>query len=193
MHPDLVIGIPHTGSLSIYTFLSLIPIIRTYPKPVLFGAAAGCYVHKNRNEIVKQAQVNKAKWLLFVDTDVSFQPDALNKLLEQDKDIIAAPYNHKRLPIESTARMYDKEDKPLAHSYKATDKPFKVSAAATGFMLIKMSVFDKLKKPYFFFEYKDGDNFIGEDIYFCKMARKAGFDIWIDPRIPVRHYGDYAY
>jgi hypothetical protein len=60
-------------------------------------------------------------------------------------------------------------------------------------MLIKIEVFDKLKKPYFVaYEDENGDHHT-EDIEFCINAKKAGFDIWCSPTTPVGHLGIYMY
>jgi len=28
---------------------------------------------------------------------------------------------------------------------------------------------------------------VSEDVYFCAKAREAGFKIWVDPRVKVKH------
>lgn len=35
--------------------------------------------------------------------------------------------------------------------------------------------------------------FLGEDYSFCRKAREAGCEIWVDPSFEVRHHGDYPY
>jgi hypothetical protein len=80
-------------------------------------------------------------------------------------------------------------------------------------MLTKLSVFDKLERPYFaepprkligVFEGKDYGmrvaeemyhDVIPEDEYFCHQARKAGFDIWCDMQLTmeVGHVGTTVY
>jgi hypothetical protein len=65
---------------------------------------------------------------------------------------------------------------------------------ATGFLLIKTDVFKKLKHPYFFWESgKDGEVTVGEDFWFCKKAKKAGYELWVDLLVEVKHIGDYLF
>ena len=173
------------------TFQSLAGLFPQVRVPSQIVLAEGCYVHKNRNEIVQRAQELKAKWLLFIDTDISFPVDALDKLMKLDVDVAAAAYNYRRTPQESTIKLLG-PDGDIAPGTFSHDKPFQCYAAATGFMLIKMSVFDKLPKPYFFFRYVDG-KLEGEDIYFCRTVREAGLEVWCDPTIQLKHYGSYGY
>jgi hypothetical protein len=53
----------------------------------------------------------------------------------------------------------------------------------TGCLLIKMSVFEKLTRPYFRFETDSEGAIVGEDYVFCDRAREAGFHIWCDVTI----------
>ena len=51
----------------------------------------------------------------------------------------------------------------------------------TGCLLIRMSVFDALAKPYFRYVIDEvGGEIVGEDYVFCDRAREAGFRIWCD-------------
>ena len=54
----------------------------------------------------------------------------------------------------------------------------------TGCLLIHMSVFDKLPKPYFRFGINpENGDIIGEDFHFCDDARNAGVRIWCDAQL----------
>ena len=150
----------------------------------------GCYIHWNREHIARQAVENKdITHLLFIDSDMWFEHDAAERLLKRDKDIIGVPYNLRKDPPTSTMKMHDENGNVLWQEYP--DGLIKAAAVATGFMLIKTNVFEKIQKPWFFFEAnEDGDLVTGEDMWFCFAARKAGFDIWADSTISVKHIGD---
>ena len=61
-------------------------------------------------------------------------------------------------------------------------------------MLIKTSVFKKLPHPWFSYEQDDeGNTVVGEDMWFCRLARQAGFKIYCDKNVKIKHLGDYAY
>jgi len=58
----------------------------------------------------------------------------------------------------------------------------------TGALLVHRSVFETLRPPWFKFTYRDnGTKAQGEDFYFSKKARKAGFRLWVDTTRPCGH------
>jgi len=63
----------------------------------------------------------------------------------------------------------------------------------TGFMLIKTSVFEKMKSPWFVDGEDENGECFTEDVEFCRKAHLAGFDVWCSPTIPIRHIGTYEY
>lgn len=157
-----------------------------------FGLRISCDIIGNRAGLVEQARKVKATHILFVDHDMYFPPmktdkgfeSAVTRLLSRDKDIIGVPYNFRSLPLKSTASPIE----------ETSDEPYKCNVVGTGLLLIKLSVFDKLEKPYFQFgRNEDSEMVYGEDTYFCQQAIKAGFDVWADPTIEVKHIGEYLY
>ncbi len=148
----------------------------------------GCDIVGSRIWLVKRAKELGGTHILFVDDDMSFltnKENPLKTLLERDKDIIGAAYNFRSLPFKSTA--VDAEG-------IRKDEPYKCKTLGTGFLLIKLDVFDKLPEPWFTFGRKpDGDLAYGEDTYFCQQAIKAGFDVWCDPTLSVQHIGEYLF
>jgi hypothetical protein len=57
-----------------------------------------------------------------------------------------------------------------------------------------MQVFDRIDTPWFFYEHNDeGDIVTGEDMWFCEQAKKAGYGIWCDPSVEIKHLGDFGY
>uniref|UniRef100_A0A6H1ZQ26 Putative glycosyltransferase n=1 Tax=viral metagenome TaxID=1070528 RepID=A0A6H1ZQ26_9ZZZZ len=141
-----------------------------------------CYIHLGRERLAQQALDGGFTHLLFVDSDMFFEPDALDRLIARDKDIVGADYNKKVLPPEGTVIGAEEGDF------------VKCEGIATGFLLIKTEVFKKLKHPWFFYEADEQGNCItGDDMWFCKIAREAGYDIWCDKTIKVFHLGDFYF
>lgn len=189
------IGIPTAGSIKADMAYALFrAMIRLYKADILFSLlfTQGSYIHTNRERLVKKAQSEGCTHILFVDDDMFFEADAPQRLLARDKDIIGVHYNIRKNPPTSTVRM-DAEKK--AHIAEvAPDGLTTCDAAGTGFMLIKLSVFDKLSHPWFFYECdNEGELRTSEDYWFCKKAKDAGFEIWVDLTIPVKHIGDHKY
>ena len=125
--------------------------------------------------------------ILFVDWDVLPRQTTLKKLLEHDKDIISGVY-----PISQKCGInwcLSKEDPfvpmPLT---ELPDNLFKAKTICNGIMLVKTEVFDNLKWPYWDKEFSCGKLVTGEDVYFCEKARKAGYDLWVDPKLKCSHF-----
>jgi len=125
--------------------------------------------------------------ILFVDYDVLPRPNTLTKLLEHDKDIISGVY-----PIIQKCDIkwcLSKDEKfNLMEIEDLPNNPFKANVVCNGIMLVKMEVFDKIEWPYWRTEYSVGGIDAGADIYFCRKAKAAGYDLWIDPKIKCNHF-----
>lgn len=163
-------------------------------------AQQGYTIAENRNYCVVEAQKNESDYLFFVDDDMTFPHDTLEKLLAHKKEIIGVNSYSRVLPLSSTVGLMDKEGEymhPSKHTEWAMTIPkelFKAYFVGTGVMLIDMKVFDKIEKPYFGFEVADNGMVLhGEDGSFCEKAKKAGIDIWCEPKLDVGHIGEYVY
>jgi len=152
----------------------------------------GPYIHDNRERVALMAQERRYTHLFFVDWDMVFGPTVPMRLLEHDKDIVAAMYNIKVIPTRPVT-IIEENGKPRQMTREEVPKkPFKCYATGAGCMLIKMSVFDKIPRPWFS-HHKTSKGIEGEDVWFCNKARKAGFNIWVDPTIPTQHVGNYNF
>lgn len=187
------------GTMRSETVTSLIgamDVIRANGVAALVSIEVGGYVARNRNDLVNTAQSNGSTHVMFIDNDMEFKPSAIQRLVDADKDIIAAPYNARPAPgsqVTSTVKMMDDKGELITGggimAFELENGLNKVGGVGTGFMLIKASVFDKLEKPYFVaYEDPDGTHHT-EDIEFCTKARKAGFDVWVNTTIPIGHIG----
>lgn len=157
-----------------------------------FYMEMGCEIASSRNRLAQAARDRKADYLLFVDYDMYFPPKAIDGLLKANKDIIGAAYNFRSDELKSTAVPLGETVSPSPDFIP--QELFKCEALGAGFLLIKTSVFDKVSAPWFMFGYKpDGTLHYGEDTYFCQMAIKAGFEVWADATLEVKHIGEHLY
>lgn len=180
----ILIAVPAGDSIKSKTAFALFNLASP---DVRLQMVISCDVADNRNKLAQYAIDNNFSHIFFVDADTTFNNDVIHRMMACNKDIVALAYNHRRLPLESVVRPLDGDiHKPIPTTL------FECESAGTGSMLIRTEVFKKLQKPYFDFTYENGER-IGEDINFCRKARKAGYSVWIDPTIPVRHLGLYEY
>jgi len=147
-----------------------------------------------RDKIVQYAQyrVPHPTHILFVDADVLPRSNTLKRLMSHDKDIVTGVYhiNKKGELLWSVSRG---DPYGEANSFRGIERdalpnnPFKVKSCGFGIVLVKTGVFDKLEWPYWKDELAPGVIVISEDIYFCKKAQAAGYDIWCDPKVKCNH------
>jgi glycosyltransferase involved in cell wall biosynthesis len=146
----------------------------------------------SRNNCVQKAQEYKVDYILFIDSDMVFPPEALQEMIAHDVDIVALNYTTRGSVIKPTAQNFDYMAVESRHAKTRLEE---VMLAATGFMLIKMEVFEKLQKPYFNFAANNHNEIVGEDYFFCYSARAAGYKIFVDHELSlcVRHLGLRGY
>jgi hypothetical protein len=188
----VLIGIPTTDfGAHIHWSISLAALTRATPFPLGMATGRGSNIPQNRNHIVEVAKQNKVEFLLFIDNDLSFPQDAAIRLVAQaennDLDILGCNYLVKTPPHRSMMAL------------KSTDEGLtgldEVLALPTGMMLVRMSVFEKLRAPYFLYapmQDPRGFESVGtEDAYFCAIAREAGIKIWMDGNLSLAlvHWG----
>lgn len=161
--------------------------------PAAIAGHQGSRICVNRNALVEMAKKSDSTHILFIDADMVFEPDVVAKLLDHDKDFVCA-----------TACKRDGSGKAIgSFMIGGPDKPTEyvkgglIEAKIIGLplALIKMSVFDKLKKPYFAEPPLDNGDAQGEDIYFCSNVIASGLKIWCDVDISKKlgHTGTKTY
>lgn len=163
-------------------------------------ATEGYTTAEGRNYCVIQAQKEGCSHILFIDDDMTFPADTIERLLAHGKEIVGVASNSRVLPKSPTVGLMDAQgnykhpQKYPEWEMKIPEELFKAFFVGAGVLLIDMTVFDKIGKPYFKFEAnEDGKITMGEDGWFCAQARKNGYDIYCDPTIPIGHLGLYSY
>lgn len=177
------------------TTISLMHLIEATDLPLhILLADRGYNIAENRSYAVIQAKKNNCSHILFVDDDMTFEGDILDKLLALKKEIVGVNSYSRVLPLRSTVGLMDENGEymsPEKYPFQEIPaEPFKAMFVGGGVMLIDMKVFEKLEKPYFAFE-ADQEGMIteGEDGYFCRKAREKGIEIWCEPSVKVGHLG----
>jgi hypothetical protein len=147
----------------------------------------------SRYTLVKQSFRHNATHLLFLDSDMTFPPDTLVRLMRHDKDIVGINAMSRRPPYNTTAWIRPNERVVTLHESTGLEKAWRTGFAV---VLIKASVFAKLDPPYFAIEYiPERDEFRGEDYVFFDRARAAGCELYIDHDLSkeVNHIGQFAF
>lgn len=190
-----IIATPTHGMIDGHTASDIAYLMRHSPDTE-WAIGYGTYVNNNRTLLVhtavkgKHASGIKATHILFIDSDMRFPPDTLERLLAHKKDIIGC---NARSRTEDTwvAR---KDDKSISSEGRKGIQ--EVDTLGFGIILIDLKVFtSKLRAvpPNCFAQPFNNYNglFVGEDIYFCTVARDKGWKIWVDHDLSqeVKHIG----
>ena len=133
---------------------------------VRFHLMKSSLVTQGRNMCVSAFLESDSTHLLFIDSDISFNAGAAERLVACDKDIISIPYPLKDMNWDKALKLFgegklktakDIRNKafyrypmkvPDNNAIRIKDGIIEVTHSPTGFMLIKRKVFDKMIKKY---------------------------------------------
>ena len=165
-------------------------------------------ITRGRNNLTAKMLFNKnATHLMFIDSDIRFDPEGIFKLVDADKDIVGGLYPVKGYPIRYVVNGMPES----THDGQLEE----VRHIGTGFMMIKRAVIEKMietwpeKKfrdsigvgkqyePYMYALFEtmldaNGD-YMSEDWYFCDKWRELGGQVWAHKGILLNHTGFHEF
>lgn len=188
----LTIGMPLYNNMPIETFLSVLKLFDSIDKNQFCLINTRNYpIHQARNFIVEQfLKKENSDYLLFLDSDMIFEneKDFVKKLFDVGADISSALAFKKIYPYEPTIYRRSGEKYQSINNYEK-NKTIEVDGVGMACCLIKKEVFEKLKNPWYEFKRLSNGEFLGEDLTFCKKAKKTGFVIKVDTSLIASHVG----
>ena len=165
-------------------------------------------VHRARNAMARAFLESDCTHLWWLDADIEFTVDDAAKVWnlaegEHNADIAVGVYAMKKRDQQWFAAWKNGE---LVKNLNLFEGPIQVELAGTGFMLIKRKVIEKLTELHGTYQSNEGkrdprlfmtpvhdDALESEDYHFCRIAREAGFSLWMDPSVRLGHIGQYCY
>lgn len=144
-----------------------------------------------RHDLIMAAKKQSATHMLWLDSDMEFPPDTLHRLMKHDKEIVAANYVTRKLPIIPVSQDLNSQ---RVNSNGKTGLQ-EVRHCGLGVCLVDMKVIEAMEPPYFMFGYTKSGKFVGEDVFFLHRARNNGTKVYIDHDLSneVAHIGEYRY
>lgn len=163
----------------------------------------GCpYISAARATMLRKALDAKATEIVFIDHDVSWQPQDMLKLINTEGDVVSGTYRFK-----------DDVEKYMGnvlglYPQVREDGCIKMEAVPAGFLKITRNAVNALMRKYPELVYGDPvwphlDLFNhgayqgcwwGEDYAFCRRWRELGGDVWCIPTLNITHWkGEIAY
>lgn len=191
-------------------------------------------ITRARNKLAFDFLNSDATHLMFIDADIGFNPVDIPIMVEADKDIICGLYPRKEINWFAVEKAVHNGVPPQelnnhtaafvlntitneSKEYISLYEPIEIKNGATGFMLIKRQVFEKLSEMVpkyknvahrvmetvdesktiseFFATSIDEDTnvLLSEDYHFCTIARKAGFKVYGALWPQLSHIGAYTF
>ena len=185
----------YDGRLDVWYTTSLVNSVRIaqdngiFLHPVFMSYDA--LVQRARNDLFRLALDYDA--VIWIDSDLEWNPMWIMELLGSDKDVIGGTYRKKT----DDAEMYTVKTKDLT----ATDGLIKVDGMGMGFLKMSKKAVQSLwdaSQPYqnegregrmiCDIQIVDGQ-LVSEDNVVTRKLADLGFDIWLDPRMTCCHIG----
>jgi hypothetical protein len=153
-------------------------------------------IQRSRNDLLALAVENNFDGVLWIDSDMEWNPQWAIDVVNSGKDVLGLPVIKKSIDSES----YNVKCKP--EDLITNDKGFiKVESIGTGFLYMSAAAIKYLwdnSEPYvhnnqdrrWVFEVKiENADIISEDVIVCKKLNEGGFDVFIDPSKTCNHIG----
>ncbi len=187
-------GTPHRkfAASLLHMFADYVEWSNSHPlrHTISFNFQPGSILPQLRHRMVRRAQSVGATHILFIDSDQSFPPTTLRRLLSHRLPVVACNVATKTVvpsPLP-TARHKGPGSGHLVHP-KGTGVE-RVWRVGCGIMMVEMSVFDRVPPPWFEVRYiPEIDDFEGEDWYFCRRLEEHGIGVSEE----VGHWGEFEF
>jgi glycosyltransferase involved in cell wall biosynthesis len=130
----------------------------------------------SRNKAVLQAG---GDWIWFIDTDMLFAPETVDRLLAHDVDVVQVLCLKRHPPHEPI--VWESSAVHLNHAPDGTPRLVEVQSLGAGGTLYRRCVFESIPGPWF-------EGVLGrEDTCFAQKVKAAGVRLYVDLATPVGH------
>lgn len=165
----------------------------------------GCpYISHARAQMLRKALDAKATTIVFIDDDLSWEPENLLTLIEAKGNVVAGTYRFKRDPVEYMGQLM-----PDANGFpqEREDGGLRASCVPAGFLKITEDCVNHFIDSYpellygirhtpsiDLFNHGARDHcWIGEDYAFSRRWTECGGEIVLMPDLNIDHHGDKVY
>jgi hypothetical protein len=201
------VGNIHPGVVRTEFMQSMIGLLQQ-PKHDSYGTVlaefitkdSGPYLDVARNYVVERFLATDADVLLFVDSDIEFDPEQAHRIVAEVSavaPVVGGRYdNLYSSGMSPVAFRWSNDDIPVMAPIGSLDDLsglVSVDCVGTGFMAIHRTMLERFAtlfhapSPWFAEEALHGAQ-MGEDVTFCQRAIALGYPVYLDPRVEVAHY-----
>jgi hypothetical protein len=165
-------------------------------------------ITRARNYLVDEFLRSGFTHMLFIDSDIHYNPQDVLAMMALDKDVIGGPYPKKSINWKNVAEAARKHPEMPAHELEqlvgdyvfnvvkgtsqfSVTEPLEVMEIGTGYMMIKREVFEKMKDAYPTIHYKP--DHVGQANFDGSRYIHAYFDTVIDYKDSITGGGSDRY
>ena len=187
----VLIAMPTMGTMPIKTVKSLMGILFRSKCEFFLQFTENSLIYNARNDLAECAMEKECDYVLWIDSDMTFPADALERMIADDKDVVTGLYFQRR--GEHRPVIYSKVDETgteLVNDYPQ-DHLFMVEGCGFGLVLMRVEVLRRIAEEYHLMFHPIPQ--LGEDLSFCYRWKELGGEIWCDPAIKCGHLGEYEF
>ena len=187
----ILIAVPALDTMPVQTAFCMLSLKRDCPSKFSMVVRASC--QDARNMLAAEAVNTGADRVLWIDSDMAFEPDLLQRLnadIDAGYDIVSSICFKRQYPL--TPVIYKTLDRETSQAEPYRDYPrdalFPVAACGFGAVMTTTDIIRRI-----------GDNpfnlmgHLSEDLSFCAKATAVGGKIACDSRVKVGHIGYITY
>ena len=139
--------------------------------------------------------------IFWIDSDIEWTHDDFMKLVNSDLDVVSGLYVLD--PLGSVAVNFPNSRGVPTRVNKVEfmlhEDPVEVGGVGFGFVCMKSGVFENIPRPWFLIgrvQWSEDSEMrvnVGEDYSWCGKAQQAGYKIYVDPTVKVKHHKETVY
>ena len=158
-----------------------------------FVTCAGTLLPQMRNTLVEEAIRLEATHVLWIDSDMRFPADGLERLLKHEAPVVGTNYPQRKTPVKPTACnlsgkwIYPENQTGLEE----------VKFLGHGFCLVETAVYEAMSKPWYMLGWSEAkQTCVGEDVFFlAKVRKELGCPVLLDHDLSreITHIGTHEY
>ena len=141
------------------------------------------------------------KKIFWIDSDIEWEPEDFLKLYESEHEIVSGLYvlDHTGTVAVNYPNERGVPTRVNRVEFMLHDLPVEVGGVGFGFLAVKQGVFEKMERPWFLINRvqwspdREMRVNVGEDYSWCAGAVRAGFKIFVDPLVKVKHHKEMVF
>ena len=166
-----------------------------------FARPNGPTIYDMRNKSVESMFEHQMDSLMFIDADMTFPSDALERIIAHNLPIVSGFCRMRKRPFDPCIYIRTPQHEALStrkpyvclHPQPGSRGLMEVDACGGAFLYIRREVLEKIRWPWFMNRecIKQvpiiKDDMLGEDLWFCDRATEAGYKIFVDLDMKIGH------